>query len=118
MIVQLLEIKTAKSYLKTIKNITNEFVGFEKDIKFIDRYTIEKCSLVRKIIIPNTVKSISDKAFEHCYLLEKIIVSSSVIYIGYFVFDQCLQLKEVVMSRKLSIYVMSHVGKYIMKYII
>lgn len=54
------------------------------------------CDKLTKVVIPNTVTSISQMAFSDCYSLEKIEIPLSVEHMGRAVFWNCTSLKEVV----------------------
>ena len=82
------EMSNAKAY-SAEKIIIEE--GFTS-IKYI------KFSLAKSISIPNTVKSISNRAFEDCYSLESITLPDSVTSLGEDAFYGCTGLKSVHLS--------------------
>ena len=73
--------------------------GKEEDISSLTRITDEMVKQdVKKIVIPDSVKSIGDEAFSHCTSLESISILDSVKSIGEDAFAQCKSLKTVLVK--------------------
>lgn len=67
----------------------------------IDRYfySYEVNIYVKKLIIPDTVKYISNQCFRNCPTLEVLIIDSSLEYLGESCFYGCDHLREVIFNR-------------------
>lgn len=61
----------------------------------------EKCTNLKSIIIPNTVKKIGDNCFWDCTLLNKIEIPNSVEELGDYCFLNCNNLTTVILSSRL-----------------
>ena len=67
-------------------------IGNGKDLVFSYYAGLRQYSVVKKIKIPNTVKTISEKAFDSCYVAESIEIPASVTSIGDYAFKGCASL--------------------------
>lgn len=61
----------------------------------IDVEEFEKCSVLKEIIIPNSVQSIGESAFEYCALLQNLIIPNIVVDIGDYAFYGCDSLTNI-----------------------
>ncbi len=60
--------------------------------QWVDSRRYDSHEYVKKIIIPNTVKTINDNAFDTCYNVTEIEIPSSVTTIGNYAFKSCASL--------------------------
>lgn len=72
-----------------------EVIGDGGYIVFVEYYNWEQYENVKKIKIPNTVKTIGAGAFEYCYNVESIEIPASVTSIGNYAFKGCASLLSV-----------------------
>ena len=63
-------------------------------VNAIDKYAFYKCSGLKWVVLPITLKTINSSAFSDCSSLSHINIPDSVTYIGYSAFDNCKSLTE------------------------
>ena len=68
----------------------------------IDVEEFEKCSVLKKIIIPDSVQSIGESAFEYCALLQDIAIPNAVTNIGDYAFYGCSGLTSVTIGNSVT----------------
>ena len=77
-------------------------IKFEEGIKIIGNDLLLNV-LAEKIILPNTITSIGDRAFKSNQILDEIEIPDSVTSIGVSAFEKCYSLKTVTLSNKLRV---------------
>ena len=77
-------------------------IKFEEGIKIIGKDLLSNV-LAEKIILPNTITSIGDRAFKSNQILDEIEIPDSVTSIGVSAFEKCYSLKTVTLSNKLRV---------------
>lgn len=90
-----------------ISNIYNNGKGiitFDKNVIMIGRQAFGWCTLLKNIIIPNSVTAIEHEAFISCFSLENITIPASVINIGYYILEDCKSLKNIIVAQGNSVY--------------
>ena len=70
----------------------------------IGDWAFEGCKLLKRISVPNCIKSIGDYAFFECVGLKSIAIPSSVINIGDFAFGNCRKLANIEVNEHNRVY--------------
>lgn len=73
-----------------------------KPVVVIRDFAFENCTLLKSVIVPNSITGIGGQAFTNCTNLESFYMSNSIETVGGGLFDGCSNLKSVVLSNKLS----------------
>lgn len=68
----------------------------------IDVEEFEECSVLKEIVMPNSVKSIGESAFEYCALLQNFKISNAVDNIGDYAFYGCDSLTNVTLPNSVT----------------
>lgn len=80
LLIKLLKIKTVKNYTDLIFKINKIFLEsvyiFEKDLQIIKKELFYE-TYIEKIIMPDTILEIEDKAFMNCNYLKEVVISNS-----------------------------------------
>lgn len=74
-------------------------------LEVIDSYAFSNCSLLREVILPNTLLTLGRNAFQCCTSLRKVYISSSVLEIGLLPFYNCPILTSIEVDKDNKIYV-------------
>ena len=90
-----------KRLLKSNKNLTSCAIGI--GTATICNESFKNCSLLKTIIIPNTVIKIGMRAFSGCSSLENILIPKSVTEICDFAFEGCTSLTNITILKPLEI---------------
>ena len=77
-------------------------VMLPEEITSIGNRAFEDCKNLTSITIPNSVKSIGDYAFKACYRLNSITIPDSVTSIGNYAFKDCLCLLYITISNSVT----------------
>lgn len=64
----------------------------------ITPYCFYNCASLKELEIPNTVVYIAERAFQYCSKLEKVVIPNSVTTISYGVWANCPSIKEIRIS--------------------
>ena len=78
-----------------LKNSNHEKYSIKQGTKVICSNAFHSCSLLRQVIIPDSVISVGDCAFAFCHSLHSINLPNSVINIGDCAFVGCQSLQEI-----------------------
>lgn len=74
---------------------------YDKDKMAIKLYPIEGafegCGSLERIILPNSVERIGERAFAHCHRLEEINLPESLTEVGNHAFQECVNLKGIIL---------------------
>ncbi len=89
---------TANIVSHTYSNGKGLFV-FDKDITSISEYAFYKCSTLKSVQMPNSIKQIREYAFYGCSSLISITIPDSVTKIGYYAFNNCSSLASVTIGK-------------------
>ena len=77
------------------------YLEFESDIKVIDKDDFNNEDRITKIVLPESVTEIKDKAFNDCDGLVTVNMGNNVKKIGYCAFYHCDNLKNITLSNSL-----------------
>ncbi len=84
-----------------INGILKKYIGLSKEAVIpegtvrIDKDAFKNCEYIENVEIPNTVKTIGERAFSGCVNLKEIILPSSVLFIENEAFSNCEKLEKV-----------------------
>ena len=73
-------------------------------LTYIDNFSFAGCKKLKEIKLPDSVKSIGQKAFYECESLEEIVLPNRLEEINKFAFGYCTSLKTITIPAKLNIY--------------
>ena len=76
--------------------------GKEQRIDYIQNCFFSTDCLLKKIIIPKTVKTIEKWAFSYCSGLMSVTIPNNVTYIGYCAFEGCKGLMDVTIGKRVT----------------
>lgn len=80
-------------------NIPSEISG--KKVISLSSESFIDCK-AKRIVMPNTIRSIGTAAFYRCYQLEEMILSNKLKYIGNYAFTRCYSLKKIILPNELN----------------
>ena len=86
---------------KTIIIGTNNST-INSDIRIINDYAFYNCSLLKNIVLPETLTSIGECAFYNCSSIEEIVFPNSLLFVGKNAFNNCSSLNSVVLSKNVN----------------
>ena len=72
-----------------------------KNVIAIEDYGFAECNNLKKIVIPDSIKTIGNYAFENCSSLTTVNMSSSVTSMGMYAFSGCTSLADIKLSESL-----------------
>ncbi len=75
-------------------------VAFSKKLKSLPLFAFAHCRKLKKVAIPDTIRSVADGAFKGCTSL-KIVVAGKRADLKEFVFEDCKNLRQVTFRRKI-----------------
>ena len=77
-------------------------ISFPKSLREIGRFAFENCTSLRELSLPEGLIKIKDSAFEGCKSLEKIHFPDSLKSVCYCAFANCISLHEIFFPRNLT----------------
>ena len=86
-----------------IDNCVLKKVVLPSTVKTIGNYAFGKCSILSEINLPEGLTSIGDNAFSGCNLLENPVFPSTLETIGSYAFQSCYMLTEVILPESLTL---------------
>ena len=73
---------------------------FGEEVEHIPDHLCYKLTSLKKLVIPNSVTTIGERAFDSCTGLQKVTIGNSVTAIGYGAFYSCTGLTEVIWNAR------------------
>ncbi len=94
-------------YTKDLKKLI-KFLSFDERSEYVVLEGVQEIcedafegSMIKKIVLPKSLKKIGESAFGYCRLLEEVIVPDSVTEIGNYAFSHCENLKKLKLSNNI-----------------